>query len=100
MYTGYKKVQVLILYMFLLYLKRMRSYLKNMRIYINKQMRRAMRKFILRYGPQDTRKIIYLFAEKYSVPWQQVSGNLRALKYCDGTVGIQTIIPCRVSIAR
>lgn len=54
----------------------------------NKQIRRAMRKYVERYGRQDTRKIIAAFAKAYKTTKQRISGNLSALKCIDGTVSI------------
>ncbi len=59
----------------------------------NVKIRRSIRKFTMRYGVQDTRKITRVFAAAWGTPRQCIAGNLRALKYCDHTIAIKTLIP-------
>jgi hypothetical protein len=66
--------------------------------YTNKEIRRAIRKFMEHYGSQNTRKIIRLFAAAYNEPLQRISGNLTALEYCDNSITISTIIPHKYSL--
>lgn len=64
----------------------------------DKQIRRSIRKFIKRYGMQDTRKITTLFANAYSTTKQRIAGNLRTMKYDEKTINISTYIPCCHSV--
>lgn len=64
----------------------------------NKKIRRAMRKFVERYGEQDTRKMTTLFSKAYGTTKQRIAGNLRTMKYDEKTVQITTLIPCYYSI--
>ena len=59
----------------------------------NKQIRRIMRNFVKKYGPQDTRKMIDLLSAACKTTKQRVAGNLRALKYDEQTIKITTHIP-------
>lgn len=59
----------------------------------NKQIRRAMRKFLVHYGQQDTRKMTSLFSSAYNTNKHRIAGNLRAMEYNEQTIQIKTHIP-------
>lgn len=67
-------------------------------MYSNKQIRRAIRKYVERKGAQNTRDIIRIFADAFHTPKQRISGNLRSLKYDDKTIRITTYIPATYSV--
>lgn len=69
-------------------------------MYTNKQIRRAMRKYIERRGPQNTRNVIRIFSDAYKTPKQRISGNLRSLKYDSKSVIITTHIPSIYSVVQ
>ncbi len=66
----------------------------------NKKIRRVMRKFVKRYGQQNTRKMISLFSKAYRTTKQRIAGNLRTMKYDEKTIQIETYIPCHYSVMR
>lgn len=55
----------------------------------NKVIRRAIRKYVKKYGKVDTRKVISVFATAYHTTKQRISGNLSCLCCIDGTVSIE-----------
>lgn len=55
----------------------------------NKMIRRAMRKYVKKYGERDTRKAISMFASAYHTTKQRISGNISCLCCLDGTVSIE-----------
>ncbi len=59
----------------------------------NKRIRRAMRKFVIHYGQQNTRKMTSLFASAYKTSKHRIAGNLRAMEYDEHTIQIKTHIP-------
>lgn len=59
----------------------------------NKQIRRAMKNFVKRYGKQDTRKMTNLFSTAYKTTKQRIAGNLKTMHYDEKTVQITTHIP-------
>ena len=67
-------------------------------MYSNKQIRRAIRKYVERKGVQNTRDVILIFADAFHTPTQRISGNLRSLKYDDKTISITTYIPATYSV--
>lgn len=67
-------------------------------MYSNKEIRRAIRKYVKRKGMQNTRDVIRIFADAYQTSKQRISGNLRSLKYDDKTINITTFIPDTYSI--
>lgn len=67
-------------------------------MYSNKEIRRAIRKYVKRNGVQNTRDVIRIFANAYQTSKQRISGNLRSLKYDDKTINITTFIPATYSI--
>lgn len=52
----------------------------------NKMIRKGLRAYLRRYKTADTRKVIALFANKYSTTPQQISGNLSWLKRSNAIV--------------
>ena len=54
----------------------------------NKLIRRSIRKYIKRYGKQDTRFVITTFAAAFQTTKQRISGNISCMKCIDGTIGI------------
>ncbi|WP_346920769.1 hypothetical protein [Clostridium sp. UBA7339] len=54
----------------------------------NKMIRRIIRKYIKRFGKQDTRFIIATFANAFSTTKQRISGNISCMKCIDGTINI------------
>ncbi len=55
----------------------------------NKFMRRIMRRYLKKFGPQDSREFIALFAHAFKTTKQRISGNLSCLVCIDKTVSIQ-----------
>lgn len=54
----------------------------------NKIIRRTIRKYIKRYGRQDTRTVIAKFATAFHTTKQRISGNISCMKCIDGTIDI------------
>jgi hypothetical protein len=54
----------------------------------NKLIRRSIRKYIKRYGKQDTRSVITRFATAFQTTKQRISGNISCMKCIDGTINI------------
>lgn len=50
--------------------------------------RRSIRKYIKRYGKQDTRSVITTFATAFQTTKQRISGNISCMKCIDGTINI------------
>ena len=65
--------------------------------YSNLALRRAIRKYVRKFGSQDTRYVISQFAKSYKATKQRVSGNLRSLKYDYKVVIITTVVPRSMS---
>lgn len=65
---------------------------------MNKSIRRAMRKFVKHYGPQDTRKMIDIFAKAYATTKQCIAGNLKTMEYDEKTITIDTLVPSYCSV--
>lgn len=59
----------------------------------NKQIRRIIRKFLKRYGSQNTRKMTALLSTACNTTKQRIAGNLRTMKYDEKTIQITTHIP-------
>lgn len=54
----------------------------------NKMIRRTIRKYIKKYGKQDTRVVITKFATVFHTTKQRISGNISCMKCIDGTINI------------
>lgn len=54
----------------------------------NKQIRRAIRNYIMHYGKQDTRVIIDTFSKAFHTTKQRISGNISCMKCIDGSINI------------
>lgn len=54
-----------------------------------KQIRRALRKYVEKFGPQDSRELIDKFSRGIKTSKQRISGNISCLVCIDGTVSIE-----------
>lgn len=54
----------------------------------NQQIRRAIRNYVRRYGKQDTRRIISLFAKTFHTTKQRISGNLSCMHCIERSIQI------------
>lgn len=54
----------------------------------NIAIRRTIRKYIKRFGQQDTRFIINIFANAIGTSKQRISGNISCMKCIDETIDI------------
>lgn len=54
-----------------------------------KQIRRAIRKYVEKFGPQDTKELIDKFARGIKTSKQRISGNISCLACIDKTVDIK-----------
>lgn len=54
-----------------------------------KQIRRAIRKYVEKFGPQDSRELIDKFSRRIKTSKQRISGNISCLVCIDGTVSIE-----------
>lgn len=74
----------------------------------NKMIRRTIRKYIKRYGKQDTRIVIAKFATTFHTTKQRISGNISCMKCIEGmpkfapTCQIMRLLPysCRGRLIR
>lgn len=55
---------------------------------MNKLIRRTIRRYIKRYGKQDTRIVIANFAVAFNISKQRISGNISCMKCLEGTIDI------------
>ena len=53
-----------------------------------KQIRRAIRKYVEKFGKQDSRYIIEIFSKGIRTSKQRISGNISCLVCIDGTVSL------------
>lgn len=58
-----------------------------------KQIRRAIRKYVEKFGPQDSRELIDKFSREIKTSKERISGNISCLVCIDGTVSIERIRP-------
>lgn len=55
---------------------------------MNYQIRRAIERYVKSNGPQDTRYVIALFANRFRTPKQRISGNISCMKCREGCINI------------
>jgi|O1111metagenome_2_1110795.scaffolds.fasta_scaffold13531_3 hypothetical protein len=55
---------------------------------MNYQIRRAIERYVKSNGPQDTRYVIALFANRFRTPKQRISGNISYMKCREGCINI------------
>lgn len=53
---------------------------------MNKTIRRAMKNYLIKYGPQDTREMIGKFSKAFHTTKQRISGNLSCMSCVEGSV--------------
>lgn len=54
----------------------------------NIMIRRTIRKYVKKFGPQDTRTVIDYFSKGLRTTKQRISGNLSCMACIDGTITI------------
>lgn len=54
----------------------------------NIMIRRTIRKYVKKFGPQDTRTVIDHFSKGFRTTKQRISGNLSCMACIDGTITI------------
>lgn len=54
----------------------------------NIMIRRTIRKYVKKFGPQDTRIVIDRFSKGLKTTKQRISGNLSCMACIDGTITI------------
>ena len=54
----------------------------------NSTIRRTMRNYVKKYGPQDTRIMINKFSKFFNTTKQRISGNLSCMSCIEGSITI------------
>ncbi|MCP1110559.1 hypothetical protein [Ohessyouella blattaphilus] len=55
---------------------------------MNNQIRRSIERYVKKYGQQDTRVVISLFAKRFNTTKQRISGNISYMKCIEQSINI------------